>query len=164
MAEARYKQLVDELAAEIRAGRLQPGTRLPTHRRLAERHGLALVTASRVYAELEAMGLVSGEVGRGTFVREAAMHGGVGVDQRTMAPDLLDLNFNYPSLPGQAELLRAALRQLAAGGELDAMLRYAPMAAECMNAPASPGISRREDWRPSRRACCSSTAHSTGWQ
>jgi DNA-binding transcriptional MocR family regulator len=126
MAEARYKQLVDELAAEIRAGRLQPGTRLPTHRRLAERHGLALVTASRVYAELEAMGLVSGEVGRGTFVREAAMHGGVGVDQRTMAPDLVDLNFNYPSLPGQAELLRAALRQLAAGGELDAMLRYAP--------------------------------------
>ena len=126
MAEARYKQLVDELAAEIRAGRLQPGTRLPTHRRLAERHGLALVTASRVYAELEAMGLVSGEVGRGTFVREAAVHGGVGVDQRTMAPDLVDLNFNYPSLPGQAELLRAALRQLAAGGELDAMLRYAP--------------------------------------
>ncbi|UVH61183.1 PLP-dependent aminotransferase family protein [Variovorax paradoxus] len=126
MAEARYKQLVDELAAEIRAGRLLPGTRLPTHRRLAERHGLALVTASRVYAELEAMGLVSGEVGRGTFVREAAMHGGVGVDQRTMAPDLVDLNFNYPSLPGQGELLRAALRQLAAGGELDAMLRYAP--------------------------------------
>jgi DNA-binding transcriptional MocR family regulator len=126
MAEARYKQLVDELAAEIRAGRLQPGTRLPTHRRLAERHGLALVTASRVYAELEAMGLVSGEVGRGTFVREAAMHGGVGVDQRAMAPDLVDLNFNYPSLPGQAELLRSALRQLAAGGELDAMLRYAP--------------------------------------
>ncbi len=96
--EARYKQLVDELAAEIRAGRLQPGTRLPTHWRLAERHGLALVTASRVYAELrQDAGLVSGEVGRGTFVREAAMHGGVGVDQRTMVPDLVDLNFNYPS-------------------------------------------------------------------
>ncbi|MGJ7583428.1 PLP-dependent aminotransferase family protein, partial [Variovorax sp. RHLX14] len=126
MAEARYKQLVDELAAEIRAGRLKPGTRLPTHRRLAERHGLALVTASRVYAELEAMGLVSGEVGRGTFVRETTLHGGAGVDQRTMAPDLVDLNFNYPSLPGQAELLRGALRQLAAGGELEAMLRYAP--------------------------------------
>ena len=26
---------------------------------------------------------------------------------------MVDLNFNYPSLPGQAELLRAALRQLA---------------------------------------------------
>ncbi|KQW57266.1 PLP-dependent aminotransferase family protein [Variovorax sp. Root411] len=126
MAEARYKQLVDELAAEIRAGRLQPGTRLPTHRRLAERHGLALVTASRVYAELEAMGLVSGEVGRGTFVRETVRPRGLGIDQQAVAAGLVDLNFNYPSLPGQAELLRGALRQLAAGGELEAMLRYAP--------------------------------------
>lgn len=126
MAEARYKQLVDELAAQIRAGRLPPGTRLPTHRKLAERHGLALVTASRVYAELEAMGLVSGEVGRGTFVREASLRVGPGADQRALPADLVDLNFNYPALPGQAELLRSALRQLAAGGELDAMLRYAP--------------------------------------
>lgn len=129
MAEARYKQLVDELAAEIRAGRLKPGARLPTHRRLAERHGLALVTASRVYAELEAMGLVSGEVGRGTFVRETAVSAGKrGLDQQAVAAGLVDLNFNYPALPGQAELLRAALRQLAAGGELEAMLRYAPHA------------------------------------
>ena len=126
MAEARYKQLVDQLAAEIRAGGLQPGTRLPTHRRLAERHGLALVTASRVYAELEAMGLVSGEVGRGTFVRETVRPRGLGIDQQAVAAGLVDLNFNYPSLPGQAELLRGALRQLAAGGELEAMLRYAP--------------------------------------
>jgi len=126
MAEARYKQLVDELAAEIRDGRLPPGTRLPTHRKLAERHGLALVTASRVYAELEAMGLVSGEVGRGTFVREASLRMGPGAEQRALPADLVDLNFNYPALPGQAELLRGALRQLAAGGELEAMLRYAP--------------------------------------
>ena len=126
MAEARYKQLVDELAAEIRVGSLPPGTRLPTHRKLAERHGLALVTASRVYAELEAMGLVSGEVGRGTFVSEASLRVGPGAEQRALPTDLVDLNFNYPALPGQAELLRGALRQLAAGGELDAMLRYAP--------------------------------------
>ncbi|HEX7867566.1 MAG TPA: PLP-dependent aminotransferase family protein [Variovorax sp.] len=126
MAEARYKQLVDELAAEIRTGQLKPGTRLPTHRRLAEQHGLALVTASRVYAELEAMGLVSGEVGRGTFVRETVRPRELGTDQQAVAAGLVDLSFNYPSLPGQAELLRSALRQLAAGGELDAMLRYAP--------------------------------------
>jgi DNA-binding transcriptional MocR family regulator len=126
MAEARYKQLVDRLAAEIRAGQPTPGTRLPTHRQLAERHGLALVTASRVYAELEAMGLVSGEVGRGTFVRETSLAPGRGLDQQAVAAGLVDLNFNYPSLPGQAELLRGALRQLAGGGEVEAMLRYAP--------------------------------------
>lgn len=126
MAQARYKQLVDTLAAEIRAGRLPPGTRLPTHRRLATQEGLALVTATRVYAELEAMGLVSGETGRGTFVRESALPRSLGIDQQAATPDMVDLNFNYPSLPGQAELLRAGLRQLAACGDLEALLRYQP--------------------------------------
>jgi DNA-binding transcriptional MocR family regulator len=126
MAQARYKQLVDTLAAEIRAGRLPPGTRLPTHRRLATQEGLALVTASRVYAELEAMGLVSGETGRGTFVRESTLARSLGIDQHVVASGMVDLNFNYPALPGQAELLREGLRQLAASGDLEALLRYQP--------------------------------------
>ena len=126
MADARYKPLVDELVERIRSGGLPPGSRLPTHRQLARAHGVALVTASRAYAELQSLGLVSGEVGRGTFVREAVLPRNLGVDQQAVAAELVDLNFNYPSLPGQAEMLRAGLRQLAAGGELDAMLRYAP--------------------------------------
>jgi DNA-binding transcriptional MocR family regulator len=40
----------------------------------------------------------------------------------------VDLNFNYPSLPGQAELLRNALRQLALSGDLESLLRYQPHA------------------------------------
>jgi DNA-binding transcriptional MocR family regulator len=126
MAQPRYKQLVDSLAAEIRSGRLPPGTRLPTHRRLAAKEGLALVTATRVYAELGEMGLVSGETGRGTFVREALLSRALGIDQHAVAAGMVDLNFNYPSLPGQAELLRSALRQLAASGDLEALLRYQP--------------------------------------
>lgn len=126
MAQARYKLLVDALAADIRSGRLLPGTRLPTHRQLAAREGLALVTATRVYAELGAMGLVSGETGRGTFVRETALPPRLGIDQHATASDLADLNFNYPSLPNQADLLRSALRQLAASGDLEALLRYQP--------------------------------------
>jgi len=126
MARSRYKSLVDAFAADIRAGRLPPGTRLPTHRQLATREGLALATATRVYGELEAMGLVSGEAGRGTFVRETALPAGLGVDQHAVATGLLDLNFNYPALPGQAELLRGALRQLANCGDLQALLRYQP--------------------------------------
>ncbi|VVP42585.1 Histidinol-phosphate aminotransferase [Pseudomonas fluorescens] len=128
MPRSRYKSLVDSFAADIRAGRLLPGTRLPTHRQLATTEGLALVTASRVYAELEAMGLVSGETGRGTFVRETALAPGSGIDQKAVAVGMIDLNFNYPSLPGQAELLRSALRQLASGGDLEALLRYQPHA------------------------------------
>jgi DNA-binding transcriptional MocR family regulator len=126
MADGRYKQLVDELAAEIQAGRLPPGTRLPTHRRLAGQKGIALVTATRVYTELAAMGLISGETGRGTFVKEIALPHGLGIDQQAVAAGMVDLNFNNPSLPGQAELLRAALRQLAGAGDLEALLRYQP--------------------------------------
>ncbi|MEE4093772.1 PLP-dependent aminotransferase family protein [Pseudomonas viridiflava] len=128
MAVARYKSVVDQLAADIRGGKLLPGTRLPTHRQLAADHGLALATATRVYAELEAMGLVSGEVGRGTFVRETTLSPGLGIDQKAVAIGMIDFNFNYPSLPGQAELLRMALRQLALSGDLDSLLRYQPHA------------------------------------
>ncbi|KAA8701560.1 PLP-dependent aminotransferase family protein [Pseudomonas proteolytica] len=128
MPRARYKTLVDAFARDIRAGTLVPGTRLPTHRQLAASHGLALVTASRVYSELEAMGLVSGETGRGTFVREIALAPGQGVGQVAVAAGMVDLNFNYPSLPGQADLLRTALRQLALSGDLQALLRYQPQA------------------------------------
>ncbi|PTQ71481.1 PLP-dependent aminotransferase family protein [Pseudomonas sp. GV071] len=128
MPRARYKQVVDRLAAEIRGGQLVPGTRLPTHRQLARDHGVALATATRIYAELEGMGLVSGETGRGTFVRETALPPGLGIDQPASSPDLLDLNFNYSSLPGQANLLRKALRELAMGGDMEALLRYQPHA------------------------------------
>ncbi|WP_248800386.1 PLP-dependent aminotransferase family protein [Pseudomonas sp. MWU13-2105] len=128
MPRSRYKSLVDVLAADIRAGRLPPGARLPTHRQLAASHGLALATASRVYAELEAMGLVSGETGRGTFVRETSLPSGLGIDQPDVAQGMVDLNFNYPSSPGQAEQLRMALRQLALSGDLESLLRYHPHA------------------------------------
>ena len=124
MVHARYKGVVDALAADIRAGKIPPGTRLPTHRELAAREGLALVTATRVYTELAAMGLVSGETGRGTFVREASLGPRHDVDLRAFADGVVDLNFNYPSLPDQTELLRIALRALASSGDLEALLRY----------------------------------------
>lgn len=122
----RYKRVVDAFASELRAGRWPVGTRLPTHRELAAREGIALVTASRVYAELEAMGLVSGEQGRGTFVRDTALWSGAGIDQQSVAADAVDLRFNYPAIPGQADMLRQALRELASAGDLDAFLRYQP--------------------------------------
>jgi len=126
MTKARFQPLVDELASQIRSGRLAPGTRLPTHRGFAQSRGVALVTATRVYAELRAMGLISGEVGRGTFVRESALPRELGIDQAPVPEDLVDLNFNYPSLPEQTKLLSGALRRIAGGGDIEALLRYAP--------------------------------------
>lgn len=126
MPAVRYKNVVDNLASDIRSGRLAAGARLTTHRSLATREGIALATATRVYAELEAMGLVSREQGRGTFVRDLTLPPGHGIDQQTVPADTIDLSFNYPVLPGQTDLLRNALRELASSGDLESLLRYQP--------------------------------------
>lgn len=72
------------------------------------------------------MGLVSGETGRGTFVREIMLPRGQGIDRHAIASDVIDLSFNYPALPEQAELLRTALRQLSVSGDIESLLRYQP--------------------------------------
>jgi DNA-binding transcriptional MocR family regulator len=128
MPTPRYKPLVDQLAMQIRSGELPAGERLPTHRTFAKQHGLAIATASRVYAELEKMGLVVGEVGRGTFVREMTLPKGHGIDQPEVPTHVRDLNFNYPALPEQTQLLRNALRTLSNSGDLESLLRYQPHA------------------------------------
>lgn len=122
----RYPAIVDELTQRIRSGELSPGVQLPTVRLLMRQHGVALATASRVYKTLEEIGLVVGEPGRGTFVRDTSLPRDLGLHQHAGRTGAVDLTFNYPSLPGQVELLRDALRGLAASGDLDALLHSAP--------------------------------------
>jgi DNA-binding transcriptional MocR family regulator len=126
MTSARYLNIVEGLAEQIRNGRLSPGTQLPTVRSLMQQHGIALATAARVYRSLEAIGLVAGEPGRGTFVRDTSLPRGLGLQQQSADAGVVDLTFNYPSLPGQVEMLREALRGLASSGDLDALLHSAP--------------------------------------
>ncbi|MBS0343253.1 MAG: PLP-dependent aminotransferase family protein [Proteobacteria bacterium] len=126
MREARYKAIVDDIAVRIRNGELAPGAQLPTVRTLMKRHRVALATASRAYRELEDVGLIVGEVGRGTFVRDTSLPRGLGLEQHPTPSGAVDLTFNYPSVPGQVELLRTGLRSLAASGDLDALLHSAP--------------------------------------
>jgi DNA-binding transcriptional MocR family regulator len=125
MTPPRYRAIADHLAERIRSGGLRPGTRLPTVRALMGEHGVALATAARVYNTLEATGLVVGEMGRGTFVRDTSLPRDLGLQQAAEA-GAIDLTFNYPLLPGQAELLRQALRSVASSGDLDALLHSAP--------------------------------------
>ncbi|MBK1697161.1 PLP-dependent aminotransferase family protein [Rhodovibrio salinarum] len=66
---ARYRAIADALAADIDAGRLPEGTRLPTHRALAQALEVTVGTVTRAYTEAERRGLVEATVGRGTFVR-----------------------------------------------------------------------------------------------
>ncbi|WP_417840202.1 PLP-dependent aminotransferase family protein [Tritonibacter scottomollicae] len=125
MGKARYIRLADMLSTAIQEGKLTPGTKLPTHRAFAEQFNVALATATRAYGELERMGLIVGEAGRGTFVRDLGLPPTLGVRQ-TASDGLIDLIFNMPGDAADADMLRAGLRRLAAAGDLEAMLRYQP--------------------------------------
>jgi DNA-binding transcriptional MocR family regulator len=64
-----YRSLAQGIAAAIDAGSLRPGQRLPPHRDLAWQLGVSVQTVSRAYEELIRADLISGEVGRGSFVK-----------------------------------------------------------------------------------------------
>jgi GntR family transcriptional regulator len=65
-----YLQAADSLRDDIRAGRLQPGERLPSVRDLAERFGIAPVTLRNALLHLREQGWIYPQSTRGYFVRE----------------------------------------------------------------------------------------------
>src|ERR1700709_832472 len=73
----RYLAFVAALETDIASGRVKPGARLLPQRDMAQRLQLSVGTISKAYAAAEQRGLISGEVGRGTFVqrRRLETHG-----------------------------------------------------------------------------------------
>ncbi|WP_087687589.1 PLP-dependent aminotransferase family protein [Pandoraea sp. PE-S2R-1] len=127
MSESPVTAAVEHLSGEIRRGALPPGTALPTHRKLAAQYGIAIASASKVYGRLQAMGLVVGEVGRGTFVRDRPAQREWDIDDEArLNSQSVDLSFNHPTWPGQSDLLRTTLRELASSGDLSALLHQQP--------------------------------------
>jgi len=122
-----YLALADALSHDIAEGTLRPGARLPTHRELADRLAVTVGTVSRGYAEAARRGLLSGEVGRGTFVRAAEAESVS--DEPETEEALVDLTLNHPPQPelGSARrALEATLVDLARGRDLGRLLGYPP--------------------------------------
>lgn len=65
-----YRQISDQIQHLIDSGCLRPGSRLPATRELAGQLGLNRTTVSAAYELLESNGLISGQVGRGSFVAD----------------------------------------------------------------------------------------------
>jgi DNA-binding transcriptional MocR family regulator len=122
LAGPRYLAIAEALAADIRTGRLKTGERLPTHRDLAYRIGVTVGTVTRAYAEAERRGLIAGEVGRGTYVRDIRA-AAIGFPLRESYPlrefdaadatAPIDLSVNYPARQATDELFGDALKTLA---------------------------------------------------
>lgn len=117
-----YLAIVDALAEDVAAGRLHPGERIPAHRSLAAALGIDFTTVTRAYAEARRRGLVVGQPGRGTFVRDASA-------QRTTASAqrLVDLSLNIPADPEDYSVERDfahSLAVLSTDAHLGRLLRY----------------------------------------
>ncbi len=63
-----YRQIMRQITQAIAGGRLRPGEKLPSHRDLAEQIVVAPLTVKKAYDELEALGLIETQRGRGTFL------------------------------------------------------------------------------------------------
>lgn len=103
------RRLLEDLAEAIREGRLGPGTQLPPHRELADSLGISVGTVSRAYTLASEQGLITGTVGRGTFVASAG-------DPLEEPEGEIDLSQNFIRWdPGEsvARLLTAAVRERA---------------------------------------------------
>jgi DNA-binding transcriptional MocR family regulator len=141
-----YRALADAIAADIAAGRLRSGDRLPTQRRFARDRGIAVSTASRTYAELVKRGLVTGEVGRGTFVRAAPPPPGPALVEPPGTA--IDLELNFPVLDGQAEMLAPALAGLLRPDTLKAGLRIGGATGTAAARSAAATLLACDGWAP----------------
>lgn len=63
-----YIAIADALERDVRNGTLKPGDRMPTHRELADIIGVNVTTITRAYRDAEKRGLITGTVGRGTYI------------------------------------------------------------------------------------------------
>ncbi|MES2178554.1 MAG: GntR family transcriptional regulator [Gemmatimonadota bacterium] len=63
-----YRQIMRQIMDAIAGGRLQVGDRLASHRDLSEQLVIAPLTVKKAYDELEALGFIESQRGRGTFV------------------------------------------------------------------------------------------------
>lgn len=69
MAEAPYLRIAAQIRERIADGRLRPGEKVPSTRRITQEWGVAMATATKVIATLRDEGLVEPRPGAGTVVR-----------------------------------------------------------------------------------------------
>jgi DNA-binding transcriptional MocR family regulator len=119
--EPAYVRIADAIAAAVVDGRLAAGERLPTHRALAKRLGLAVPTITRAYQAATERGLLVSTVGRGTFVagipnlRDVEDHARRG----------LDMAVNAPVRGPQEAAMRTTLERMSRQADLQTLLEYA---------------------------------------
>ena len=108
--ERLYQEIVDQIQAQVQNGALVPGDRLPPERELAEQFGVSRTAVREAIKSLAEKGLVTVEVGRGTFVQALTSEHVV----EAMALLLGDERGSLAALQAARELLEIPIARLAA--------------------------------------------------
>lgn len=137
-----YRAIVDALADDVGQGNLKPGSQLPTQRALADALNITVSTVTRAYTEAKRIGLIDGEVGRGTYVRQSSRREGRKSADKA-GSDFVDLMLNRPAIAGLDVHLREALGRLQHEDDLEKCLDYpAPGGHERHRAAGADWIAR----------------------
>ena len=72
-----YLQVAEALRAEIRSGRVPPGSQLPSYEALMRKYGVSVTVVRSAVRELKTEGLVYTHQGKGAFVRDPLPEPGV---------------------------------------------------------------------------------------
>lgn len=122
----RYLALADTIEQDIAMGLLKPGDRLPAQRRLAAQLGLDFTTVARGYTEAQRRGVVSSQVGSGTFVTKTGSPAGSNTASVLISrPCPPDYSMNLPPEPDNPALAKKQEASLAAlSADLIALMRY----------------------------------------
>ena len=122
----RYLAIAEAMREDLISGALKPGERLPTHRDLAYRLGVTTGTVTRAYAEAEKLGILVGEVGRGSFLKSPGAQTQPFTLSKSGEGQLVDLSQASPPQVHQAQDLDQALHQIMASSSRIDLLDYTP--------------------------------------
>ena len=121
-----YLEIADAIRQDLLKGTLKPGDRLPPQRDLAFRLGVTIGTVTRAYAEAEKLGLLQGEVGRGSYLKAPGAQSQPFANPAPARSGMIDLRQASPPHIHQHHDLETALRQIMASESCLDLLDYTP--------------------------------------
>lgn len=124
----RYLAVASAIAKAIDGGQLTPGAQLPPQRDLANKLGVTVGTISRAYAVAKKRKLVSGEVGRGTFVNGNRAEGTLASVIPKEDAKTIDLACYRSPIDGLSDAVSRILIEMGERSNLLSLHRYPPAA------------------------------------
>jgi len=120
-----YVAIADAIERDINLGILKPSEKMPPQRSLAKTIGVNLTTISRAYKEAEKRGLISGAIGKGTYVSQNDKKNVTLPDVLSKDDEIIELGL-IGSVKVEGYDLAELLKAVAEDDSLESLLDYVP--------------------------------------